>query len=282
MKPVRFAVALLALLIVPNAFAAGWLNSTDAAQKQARAKNKVIFVDMFAEWCGWCHEFAKTVAPSEAFQKATDNMVLLKLDTEDGKEGTKLARQFQITNLPTFLILNPDLSIVGVIRGYAPPADFANRINQSMASYRTFAQQLKNESSFATDYQKRLDLAKELRMRQAYDKSASRFLKLTSEKGVPADVRDQAYYELGVVYFLQQKYPDVQKTISSFNKVQTKGEPYERAQLLASDVCLAQGNLKCAADVLRKFKSDFPNSTMIANVDAILPNIERQLGTPRK
>lgn len=282
MKPVRFAIALLALTIVPQAFASPWLNSVTAAQKQAKAKKQVIFVDMFAEWCGWCHEFARTVVPSEPFQKATDKMVLLKLDTEDGKEGTALARRFQVSTLPTFIILNSDLSIIGFIRGYAPPLEFAKIVNDTMAKYRTFQQQLDNEASIATDYQKRLDLAKELRMRQSYDKSATRLAKLISEKSVPAAIRDQAYYELGVVYFLQGKYPDVQKTIDNFSHVQTKGESFERARLLASDVCLAQGNLKCAADELRRFKADFPSSTLTANVDAILPNIERQLGTPRK
>ena len=52
-------------------------------------------------------------------QKATDNKVLLRLNTEDAGEGTKLAQDFGVTSLPTFLLLTPQGTVAGTIRGYA-------------------------------------------------------------------------------------------------------------------------------------------------------------------
>ena len=269
---------MVALAVVPQTFAAGWIKSVAEAEKQAKAKNAVIFVDLFAQWCGWCHKFESDVYPSEAFQKATEKMVLLRLDTEDGKDGTAFAQRYQITSLPTFVMLNPDQTIVGFIRGYAPPSDFAKLIDDTLAKYRDFQKSVDAEKKNPADYQKRLDIAREFRFRQDYVRSAPRLKKLTTERGVPPSIRDSAYYELGVVYLMQGKYADVQKTVEEFRKVQKEGEPFERATLLKTDVCLAQGNLRCAVDELRGFKEQFPNSPLIPNVDMMLPSIERQLG----
>ncbi|HSP14500.1 MAG TPA: thioredoxin family protein [Thermoanaerobaculia bacterium] len=279
MRRILLLATLIALIAVPQSFAAaGWIKSVSAAQKSAKEKSQVIFVDLFAQWCGWCHRFEGDVYPSEAFQKATSNMVLLRLDIEDGGEGSAFAKRFQVSTLPTFLLLNPDFTIVGQIRGYAPPAEFVRMMGDTLNKYKSFQKLVDSEDSFATDYPKRLELAKEFRYRQNYSAAEPRLRKLIGEKSVPVGLRDQAYYELGINYLMEGKYKDVKKTIDDFNKVQTQGEPYERAQLLATDVCLAQGNLRCAADELRNFKQKFPNSPLIPNVDMMLPSIERQLG----
>lgn len=268
---------LIAVLSAPQSFAAGWIKSIASAQKAAKEKKQMIFVDLFAQWCGWCHKFEADVYPSEAFQNATAKMVLLRLDTEDGADGSRFAQRYQVATLPTFFILNSDMTVVGSIRGYAPPTEFVRMMGDTLAKYQAFQKLVDSEASFAKDYQKRLDLAKEFRHRQDYAASEPRLKKLVAEKGVPVAFRDQAYYELGIVYLLQAKYADVLKTIDQFSKVQKEGESYERARLLATDVCLAQGNLRCAANELRDFKKQFPKSPLIPNVDMMLPSIERQL-----
>jgi thioredoxin-related protein len=272
---------LIVLIAAPQSFGAGWIKSIATAQRQAKEKKQMIFVDLFAQWCGWCHKFEADVYPSEAFQTATAKMVLLRLDTEDGAEGSKFAQRYQVATLPTFFILNSDMTVVGSIRGYAPPTEFVKIMGDTLAKHQNFLKLVESEPSFAKDYQKRLDLAKEFRHRQDYAASEPRLKKLIMEKGVPVAFRDQAYYELGIVYLMEGKYPDVLKTIDQFSKVQKEGESYERARLLATDVCLAQGNLRCAANELRDFKKSFPNSPLIPNVDMMLPSIERQI-TPVK
>ncbi|HEV8661200.1 MAG TPA: thioredoxin family protein [Thermoanaerobaculia bacterium] len=281
MRRILLLATLIVLIAAPQSFGAGWIKSIATAQRQAKEKKQMIFVDLFAQWCGWCHKFEADVYPSEAFQTATAKMVLLRLDTEDGAEGSKFAQRYQVATLPTFFILNSDMTVVGSIRGYAPPTEFVKIMGDTLAKHQNFLKLVESEPSFAKDYQKRLDLAKEFRHRQDYAASEPRLKKLIMEKGVPVAFRDQAYYELGIVYLMEGKYPDVLKTIDQFSKVQKEGESYERARLLATDVCLAQGNLRCAANELRDFKKSFPNSPLIPNVDMMLPSIERQI-TPVK
>ncbi|MEK6375073.1 MAG: thioredoxin family protein [Acidobacteriota bacterium] len=277
----RILLFVAAALVAGQALAGPWLTSIEVAQKKAKTTHQLIFVDLWADWCGWCHRFEKEVVPSQAFQKATDDMVLLRLNTEDGKEGTKLARDYGIRSLPTFVVLNEDLLIAGQIRGYAPANDFARMLGETRAKYVDFQKRSSTESSFAKDYQKRLELAREFRERMGLAESEARLRKLLTEPALPVSVRDDAYYELAFGQFLSKKFDDAQKTLKKFSTVQTKGDAYERSRLLAGDIFLTQGNLLSAANEYRNFKATFPKSQYVRNIDMVLPQVERQLA-PKK
>jgi thioredoxin-related protein len=276
LKRTVLAVAVIVLL-APQSFAGTWIKSLADAQKKAKASNRLIFVDLFAEWCGWCHKMEQEVFPSETFQKATDDMVLLRLNTEDGGEGTKLSQRFFVSSLPTFLILTPEDTVAGVIRGYAPAKEFVTEMKNTQAKYRDFEKRAVNESAIATDYQKRFDLAKEFTQHFAFPQGESRFRKLTSEANVPVPIRDQAFYELAVTQVLQNRFGDATSTVTAFAKVETKGEWYERARLLQGQVYWQQGNLMAAANEFRQFKTRFPNSPLQGNADAALQQLQQQL-----
>jgi len=268
-------LAAVAVLLVQQASAGTWLTSVNAAQKRAKERKQLIFVDMFAEWCGWCHKMEQEVFPSEAFQKATADKVLLRLNTEDGGEGSKLAQKYGISSLPTFLVLTPELTVAGVINGYFPATDAVRIMNSVENGYRDFMKRVADESSIMSDYQKRLNLAKELRAHYALGDSEKRLKKLTRETGVPTDIRDEAWYQLAVTQAMAKKYDDSLKTLKDFATVQSKGTAFERSRLLTGEIYVQQGNYAGAITEYKKFKQAFPNSPLIANVDMVLPQLER-------
>lgn len=269
--------AALALVLAPQTFAGVWLKSMAAAQKIAKEKNQFILVDMFAEWCGWCHRFEREVFPAEAFQKATKDIVLLRLNTEDGAEGTKYARQFGVTSLPTFVLLTPDLTLAGQIKGYAPAPQFVQMLADTRRKHEVFSKLSKNENAIAKDYPARLELAKEYIARSAYDKSEPRLKKLTTEKGIPAAIRDEAYFQLAVTYVMTNRLDAALKTINELTALSKLGDYVERSKVLAGQIYMQQGNLLGAANEFRSFKKNHPNSPLIHNVNAWLPDIERRL-----
>lgn len=275
-------LAALALAVSTTASASPWIKSFAEAQQKAKAKNRHIFVDLFADWCGWCHKFEQDVIPSEPFQKATDDMVLLRLNTEDQGDGTRFAQRYSVTSLPTFLILDKDATIVGIIRGYQVPSDFANSIKDVEGRYAGFMKRVAGEPSIAKDFQKRLDLAKEFRIRYALAQAEERFRKLTNERGVPVNVRDESYYELALTQLLQKKFDDSMATIKRFGTFQKSGEQYEKSRLLVGDVYLQQGKVDRAVAEYRSFKSAFPQSQYNKNIDMILPQLERQIPVAKK
>jgi thioredoxin-related protein len=275
-------IAAIALLFVQQAVASPWLKEIAAAQKKAKEKNQLIFVDLFADWCGWCHKFEQEVIPSEAFQNATDKMVLLRLNTEDGKDGTKLSHDYGINSLPTFVVLNSDLLIAGVLKGYSPAKEFALSLQDTETKYKDFMKRVSDEPSIAKDYVKRLALAKEFESRAGYPQSEARLRKLIAESAVPVGVRDDAYVELAMTQMLQKKFDDARKTIAKFQAVQTKGDAYERSRLLTGDIYLQSGNAAGALAEYRAFRTKFPNSQYNRNLDMMIVQLERQLGAPRR
>jgi thioredoxin-related protein len=275
-------LAVAALLFVQQAVASPWLKDIASAQKKAKEKNQLIFVDLFADWCGWCHKFEQEVMPSQAFQSSTDNMVLLRLNTEDGKDGTKIAQEFSINSLPTFLVLNSDLMIAGMIKGYIPSTEIARTISGVEEKYKDFTKRVADEPNFAKDYAKRLSLAREFESRAAYAQSETRLRKLLVEPAIPAGVRDDAYYELALTQILQKKFDDAKKTIAKFGTLQNKGDAFERSRLLVGDIYMQQGNMAAALNEYRGFKAKYPNSQYNHNLDMVIPQLERQMGGPRK
>jgi thioredoxin-related protein len=272
---VLLAVVLAAF--APSAFAGPWIKSLATAQKKAKDNQRLIFVDLFADWCGWCHRMEQEVFPSAAFQTATDDMVLLRLNTEDNGEGTQLAQKFGVNTLPTFLVLTHDLTVAGIIRGYAPPNDFVKTLTDVEKQYKGFLKLMADEPKFGSDYDKRLQLAKELHARQKVKDSELRLKKLVIDAKAPTPIRDQAYLEMAMVQFENRRFDEALKTIREFSKVQNKGESVERARVLAGQVYLMQGNLLAAVNELRNFKATYPNSPLVKNVDILLPQIEQQL-----
>jgi len=275
-------LAAVALLFVQQASASPWLKDVASAQKIAKEKNQLIFVDLFADWCGWCHRFEQEVIPSQSFQNATDKMVLLRLNTEDGKDGSKFARDFSVSSLPTFLVLNKDLMIAGIIKGYSPAKEFATALGDAEVKYNDFMKRAADEGSISKDYAKRLALAKEFESRAAYAQSEMRLKKLVAEPGIPATVRDDTYFELALTQILQKKFPDAKATIAKFATLQNKGDSFERSRLLIGDIYLQTGNVPGAIEEYKAFKAKYPNSAYNHNLDMMIPQLERQLGGPRK
>ncbi len=271
----------MAMLLTQQVFAAPWLTSLPQAQKKARSKNELILIDMFASWCGWCHRMEEEVFPSEVFQNATTKIVLLRLNTEDGGDGTKIAERFNVTTLPTFLLLTPDLTIAGVIHGYLPPSPFVEALADVQNKYQHFLKLVASEGSFQNDYAKRLELAKEFRSRLDFPESETRLQKLLDEKNVPPAIRDDAYYNLALTQVLEHKYDEGLKTLRRFSTVESKGDAYERSRLLAGDIYVQQGNYPRAVSEFQTFKAKFPKSPYIANVDAVLPQLQKRVGGPQ-
>ncbi len=264
----------MGIAFAPQLFAGDrWLTSLDQAEKIARAKNQLIFVDLFAEWCGWCHRMESDVFPTAEFQKATSNMVLLRLDTEDRKEGTQFARTYEITQLPTFLVLEPDLSLAGTIRGYAPAPQFVYQMKLVIAENAQYRKLVGDEAAIANDYSKRLTLIEEMIDRRSFADADKRVKKLISEKATPAEIRSEAYYQLAFLQVKQRKFDDAVSTIHDCT-TRKHGDAVERCYLLLGQIDLSQGKLKDALDEFVRFKVRFPDSPHVREIDSFLPQLE--------
>lgn len=107
--------SLAALLLVAAPLVAQgpikWEHDYQSALKRAKAENKVIFMDLWAEWCGPCVHLQKNVFPTAEGAAALAKVVpfsalVQKRDGTPLPEGTKLADQFRLSAYPTLILLD--------------------------------------------------------------------------------------------------------------------------------------------------------------------------------
>lgn len=272
------AALVVAMTLLPQiAGAATWHKTVAAAQADARQSNKLILVDLWADWCGWCKRMDQEVFPSEVFQASAKNYVLLKLDTEDGAEGTKVYSQFGVRSLPTFLLLTPELTLAGMVQGYAPAEQFMAKVELVEDSFLTYQKRIRNEPKNASG-RDRLTLTEEMVDRRDFARAEPRLVALT--KGSDAAIRDEAYNQLAGLYIAQRQWGKAEATLKQALAVNAKGEIAERNQMGLAQVYMSTKNYPAAVAELKRFKTRYPQSEMIPSIDAIIPQLEKQI--PRK
>jgi thiol-disulfide isomerase/thioredoxin len=90
---------------------------------EAKATDRIIFLDAYASWCRPCQMMAANTFTDKAtgdFYNA--NFIPAKIDMEKG-EGPDLAAQYAVTAYPTLLFINGDGELVHGTQGYQEPAE---------------------------------------------------------------------------------------------------------------------------------------------------------------
>ncbi len=97
----------------------------------AKKKHKLVFVDMYATWCGPCKYMDLNVFNKpEIAQKLNKEFVNYKVDV-DSFDGSRLRKKFRVDSFPTYLIINENGVVIHRLEGiFTPPvlmdeADFA-------------------------------------------------------------------------------------------------------------------------------------------------------------
>ena len=88
------------------------------ALQMAKAEKKLIFIDIYATWCGPCMLLKlKTFPNKDAGKFFNANFVNLSLDGEKG-QGLQLFQAYQLNAFPTLIILDSDGKPLLAAEGY--------------------------------------------------------------------------------------------------------------------------------------------------------------------
>src|SRR5579862_7242498 len=136
MKRSAITLVLLALAIGANAAGIAWAKAYDSAKASATSSGKLIMIDFYTDWCGWCKKLDADTYPAAAVVAQSTKFVPVKLNAEKDPEGIRLAKKFKVDGYPTILFIDSNENLAYKIVGYEPANDFA----ASMAKAATIRQ----------------------------------------------------------------------------------------------------------------------------------------------
>jgi thioredoxin-related protein len=88
------------------------------ALEQAKAENKLIFLDIYAVWCGPCKQMkSNTFSDAKVGEYFNKNFINVALDGEKA-EGYKLANDYAIKGFPSLFFIDYQGNIIKRTSGY--------------------------------------------------------------------------------------------------------------------------------------------------------------------
>ena len=118
------------LVVGASAFAAvDWEQDYDLGLAKAKKDKKLVMVDLYTDWCGWCKKLDKdTYANKDVADKLTKDFVAVKVNPEKSLKGSKLAQQFGTRGFPHIVFVSAEGAKLSEIGGYLPPKEFLKRL----------------------------------------------------------------------------------------------------------------------------------------------------------
>jgi len=99
-----------------------WRTSFDSALAEAQANNKLMMIDLYADWCEVCAQLDRETFSNIALVNASKKLIPTRIDmTEMTDEHIRFNRRYAVPGLPTILFLSSngdeltDLRLVGFV-----------------------------------------------------------------------------------------------------------------------------------------------------------------------
>ena len=136
MKKMKYiALVFLALTIsIGTQAQIKWLKFEEAIALNAQ-NPKMILVDVYTDWCGWCKKMDKeTFTDSKVVDYINNNFYAVKMNAEDtqrtfefmGKtySEAQMAAAMRVNSYPNFVVIEPKLQNIAQLPGYRQPDQF--------------------------------------------------------------------------------------------------------------------------------------------------------------
>lgn len=92
------------------------------------ASGKIVMLDFYTDWCGYCKKMDAEIYPRADVQKALQPFELRKVNAESSPANRELTRKYRIDGFPTVVFVDAKGNEVYRIVGYRPPEDFIREL----------------------------------------------------------------------------------------------------------------------------------------------------------
>ena len=114
-----------------------WHRDLRRAFEAADSDGKLVIVDVYTDWCGWCKKMDQTIYSNAKIAGLSKQQVFVKVNAEDRGQGQNFAERMGVKGYPTTIILDRKGRVLNVAEGYiASPQAFLELVQEARAQAR--------------------------------------------------------------------------------------------------------------------------------------------------
>jgi thioredoxin-related protein len=251
--------------------AAHWVTDFNKALAEAKQSSKPIFMDVYAEWCTWCHKLDKEVYSDPKFMEYTKNYVLARIDSEDGGLGSNIAEKYDVDSLPTMIVLNSQGKVLNRISGFMTTPKLIEELEYVR---KLLDAETKNSTSVDASFL----LAGAYVERQMYREAEDRYKKVLESPAATPVQKEKAQFSVGLAEYYQGNLQPALHVLDQYHSTYRNGASGEDALLLLSQIHIELNSNHKALQYLREFMQRYPKSGNAVRAKQVLTALEQECG----
>ena len=249
-----------------------WSTDYDSALQSAKENNKNIFIDFYAEWCAPCKAMDETFADAKVIE-AMQGMVLLRIDVDKNKE---LAQKYNVTRVPTYLILDGNAQVIDRFTTYYEVDDFLVKLKEVQDGVGTF----KSLKEAVEKNPEDVDLAFKLFVKylEFGDMESSKVMAETVKKLDPENKKGyyaEALFYQGSFAIGEQNFDKSIEIYDEFIKKFPQDKKIENVMYFKALLYVMKGEVDTSIQLFNEFLQKFPNSPSKAKIEEILGQLQK-------
>lgn len=270
----------LSLLLLGGPGAAGgikWERNFDEALKKAKAGNKPILIDFWAEWCGWCHRLDKTTYVDPVVVARSEDFVAVKINTEAGKTEELVALRYDVQNLPTIAFLSPGGHLVLRLNGFQGPGQFPRTMDNAREAARRVGALEKALERNPRDTSALVGLGVHLYEQEFYEESRDLLRQaVKNDADEPVTLRRKARLLLAVIQNYDRKFAEAEALLKDALSLRPVGEDEPKLLFILGRTYASWGRVEESQRTMQTILRLYPQNPIAQKARETIVALERR------
>jgi tetratricopeptide (TPR) repeat protein len=261
----------------PSPPAIRWERNFETALKKARKERKPLFVDFWAEWCGWCHRLDRTTYADPWVVRKAQEFVAVKVDTEGSRKELNVALEYQVTSLPTIVFLSPEGRQLYRLNGFQGPGQFPRTLEVALKIAQRVIPWEEALARNPDDPRALLALGAHL-YEQEYLDDARELLKKAVERDAEEAVeqRRRARMLLAIIEHVSRNYAEAERLVKEALALPRDPEDQPKLLFVLGRTYVSSGRQAEAVATLEVIVREYPQSPVAAKARETLVNLKQR------
>jgi predicted negative regulator of RcsB-dependent stress response len=253
-----------------------WAHAWDEAVEWARKiPNGRILIYFADEDCAECSRMEALIIPTTSFYAFTRDKVPVRIYRSTA-EGKRLSERLRVTDVPTWILVTPDLVVSGMQVGSTSQLGWIDTFIRAEAGWAGYRKTLADEAANPSEPALVFEAAKATYQRGGDDLAEPRFKRLIAAKSTSAEIRERSLAYLASIEMDAKRIPEATKHLDELLRIAKDPTLRERAELRRADVEIARGRHDLAIHRLEEFKKAHPLSPLYKEADALLDLLKKK------